>query len=83
METTEARLQTAFGQILALNNAVAALMRAQSNKDVIETALNDFEIITADILKFVEQNYPNRGQEMLETYRAQAQAFRQALRPST
>ena len=46
--STDERLQNAFGNLLALNDAVGALLRASPNRDVIETALAELSALTTN-----------------------------------
>jgi len=80
METNiDARLQEAFGQILAANAAIAALCATHQNKLALLAELRTFDSLSMDLLRKTEQRHPGLGQTMQEAYLQQLSAFRQLL----
>lgn len=74
--STDERLQNAFGNLLALNDAVGALLRASPNKDVVETALAELSTLTLGML-----HQTAAGTPLLQAYLDHTSALRNAMRP--
>lgn len=77
----DTRVQIALGNIVALNAAVAALYNAHPDKAALETALDEFQALSNDIIRTMELHHQGSGEAMQDTYLQQIAGYRQLLRP--